>query len=171
MKPIDRSPAVLSSVAATVLGLVVLAALGPFSGISLGLCIVGFALLVVGLLRGIRGVVSGGASGLLLGTAAGAVNGAPVLLALLGLVATVLAWDIGQRAIDIGAQLGRDAETRELELFGLATSAAVGVVTGVAGYLIYLVGAGGQPLSAVFFVLLAVLALFGALSREPIPSE
>ncbi|WP_128223963.1 DUF7519 family protein [Halobacteriaceae archaeon SHR40] len=171
MKPIDRSPAIVSSVAATALGLVVLAALGPFSGIALGLCVVGFALLAVGLLRGIRSAVSGGAGGLLLGTVAGAVNGAPVLLTLLGLVATVLAWDVGQRAIDIGEQLGRDADTSALELFGLATSVAVGVFTGVAGYLIYLAGAGGQPLSALFFVLLAVLVLFAALRREPIPSE
>jgi len=171
MKPIDRSPAVPSSVAAAGLGLVVLAALGPFSGIALGLCVVGFAGLAVGLLRGSRSVVSGGASGLLLGTAAGSVNGAPVLLTLIGLVATVLAWDVGQRAIDIGQQLGRDAETKTLELFGLVRSVAVGVGTGVTGYLIYLVGAGGQSLSAVFFVLLAVLVLFAALSREPIPSD
>lgn len=170
MTQIDSAPAVTSSVAATLLGLLVLVAVGPFSAIALALCGLGVALLGAALLWEVRPAVSGGASALFLGVVAGAVGGAPVLVTLFGVISSVLAWETGHRAIDIGIQLGRGAETDRLELRRLATNGGVGLLTGAGGYLVYLLGASGQPLSALFLVLLAVLILFVTLRRIPAPA-
>jgi len=170
MTRIDTAPAVTSSAAATLLGLIVLVAVGPFSAIALSLCGLGVGGLGVGLRREGRTAVSGGASALFLGVVAGAVGGAPVLVTLFGVVSSVLAWETGQRAIDIGIQLGRGAETDRLELRRLATNGVVGLLTGSGGYLVYLLGASGQPLSALVLVLLAVLVLFVTLRRIPTPT-
>ncbi|WP_449289598.1 DUF7519 family protein [Natronobacterium lacisalsi] len=78
---------------------------------------------------------------------------------LVGAVATVLAWDRAQAAIDLGEQLGREARTLRLEAVGLASSLVVGLASATVGYAIYVVGSGGQPVSALVLLLLAAVLL------------
>ena len=57
----------------------------------------------------------------------GVVHGAPATALLAAAVATVLAWDFGEQAVNLTEQVGRDAETWTAELAHGAGSLAVGV--------------------------------------------
>ena len=80
-----------------------------------------------------------------------------------GVIATVLAWDFGEQAISVGEQLGREADTTQLEITHAAGSTVVGVGAGALGYGIYLVSSGGQPVPTLVFLLLAAVVLTSAL--------
>jgi hypothetical protein len=162
-REIDRSPARLSSaLAISAAGLSAgTSALSGTVGLAGGLA--GFGLLAVGVLLGSRRGVTLGATVLLIGALGGGLlTNAPYLL-LPGVIATVLAWDLGEQAINVGEQLGRQAETTQLEATHAAGSTVVGVGAGGLGYGIYLVSSGGQPVTALVFLLLAVVVLTSAL--------
>jgi hypothetical protein len=162
-REIDRSPARLSSaLAISAAGLAAgTSALSGTVGLAGGAG--GFALLSVGVLLGSRRGVTLGATVLLVAAfGGGLLSDAPYLL-LPGVIATVLAWDLGEQAINVGEQLGREAGTTHLEATHAAGSTVVGVGAGGLGYGIYLVSSGGQPVTALVFLLLAVVVLTSAL--------
>jgi len=72
-------------------------------------------------------------------------------------------WDFGEQAINVGEQLGREADTERLELTHAAASTIIAVAAGGVGYGIYLAGAGNQPMTALVFLLVAAVALTSAL--------
>jgi hypothetical protein len=138
----------------------------PYSVIGLGLAGLGFLALTAGVIVGTRLLATLGASGLFAGAVAAGADTVPVLFTLFGILGAILAYDFAGTAIDLGEQLGREADTQRLELVHLATSSLVGTAVGVVSYLIYTLGAGGQPISAVVGLLLAVVVLFVALRRQ-----
>ncbi|WP_436901681.1 DUF7519 family protein [Halovenus halobia] len=166
MNRITRKPTIVSSVAAVAAGAIGLLLSGLYS--SLGLVAAAGGLLFFGLaaITGIRPLVTVGALGLFVAAVAAGVRGAPPLVLLGAVLAAVLAYDFGGTAVDLGEELGREADTRRLEFFRLATSSLAGFGAATASYLVYLVGAGGQPLSAVVLLLITVFVLFVALRRE-----
>jgi hypothetical protein len=123
-------------------------------------------LLLVAAVTGARPLVTVGALAVFVAALAAGVNGAPPAILLGAVLAAVLAYDFGGTAVDLGEQLGRESDTRRLELLRLATSSLAGVVAATTSYLVYLVGASGQPLSAVVLLLITVFVLFVALRRE-----
>ena len=162
-REIDRSPARLSS-ALAVTAAALAAGTSALSGtFALAGAIGGFALLTAGVVVGSRRGITLGAGVLLLGALVGGLLSGAAYLLLPGVIATVLAWDLGEQAINVGEQLGRDAETTQLEVTHAAGSTVVGVGAGALGYGVYLVSSGGQPVTALVFLLLAVVVLTSAL--------
>lgn len=77
--------------------------------------------------------------------------------------ATIIAWDLGEHAVNVGEQLGRQATTRRLEAAHGAGSLLVGGVAVGAGTVVSGVGTPGLPLPALALLLVSVLLLAGAL--------
>lgn len=100
--------------------------------------LLGLAVLLAGLLPVRTGwertLVNVGAALLFVGVVtSGVVRGASDLGLLLAGVATVLAWDLGEQAVSLGAQVGRQARTRRAALaHGGGTLVAGGVVLAAA---------------------------------------
>lgn len=163
MKPIRRSPTRLSSWAAVSAAVVALTSSGFYSWPALVVGTLGVLVLVGGLGRGSTATVTLGAFGLFVGALLAAVRGAPAVPVLVSVTATVLAWDSAGRAISIGTQLGREANTARLEAVHLAGSLVVGAGTVSVGYGIYWAGTGGQPASVVLFMLIGALLLLAGL--------
>lgn len=159
----DGSPSRVGVLLSIGAGVVALGMIGVYGVLTATAGSVGLLVLTVGVLRGSRRAITVGAFALFVGVLLAGLEGAPPLWILVGAVGTVLAWDIGENAVGIGEQLGGDAETVRLEAVHAATSLGVGAVTVVASYGIYTVAGGGQPLSTLVFLLIAVVALTLAL--------
>lgn len=164
--PTHRPSTLGSSIAlfagvASLLGL----ALASIEALAVGL--LGLALLAGGLFAPARRLVTlAGACFLLALLVAGVRGGGPepLLAAALG---AVLAWDVAEFALGVGEQLSREADTARLEGVHAATSLLVGVVGAGVVYGVYLAGGGGQPASAVVFLLFGAVVLVAVLRRGP----
>lgn len=167
MKPIRRAPTRLSSWAAVSAAVVAVTSSGFYSWPALVVGTLGGLVLVGGLVRGVTATVTLGAFGLFVSALVAAPRSAPAVPILISVTATVLAWDSAGRAISIGTQLGRDANTVRLEAVHLAASLVVGVCTVGVGYGIYRAGTGGQPGAVVLFLLIAALLLLAGLDYRP----
>ncbi|WP_227355251.1 DUF7519 family protein [Haladaptatus salinisoli] len=163
MSEIDRSPARASQLLAVIAGSVALGASAFVGGSGALAGLLGLALVALGVVRGSRRGVTVGSFALLCGVLAGGLVSAPAELLIPGAMATVLAWDFGEQAINVGEQLGREADTQRLELTHAAASTVVAVSAGGVGYGMYLLGSGGQPMTALVSLLIAALALTSAL--------
>jgi hypothetical protein len=162
-REIDRSPARLSSALAVTAAALAAGTSALTTSLGLVVAVAGFLVVGVGVGWGSRRAVTLGAAALLVAALfGGLVSGAPYLL-LPGVIATVLAWDLGEQAINVGEQLGRGADTTRLEVTHAAGSTVVGVGAGALGYGVYLVASGGQPVTALVFLLLAAVVLTSAL--------
>ncbi|MEF8813414.1 MAG: hypothetical protein V5A55_06310 [Halovenus sp.] len=171
MNTLDRSPTPVSSALSALMGVVVLAASGPYATLAAGLAALGLVVLLAGLFVGTHRLTTSGCSGLFVGAVAGGIEGAPILVTLVGVTGAVLAWDFAGYAIDLGVQLGHDADATRLELVHATGSVVVGTGVGGVGFLVYLAATGGQPVSAVFAFLLAAVFLLAALRHlDPVVS-
>lgn len=160
---IDRRPARTSSAAAVGAGLVAAGALllgSPAGFLASG---VGLALLVAGLLQGSRRAIDYGGLVLFGSVFLGGFVGGTVESLLVALPASVVAWDSAEHAINVGEQLGREAETSRGEVVHVAASALVGALSAVLGYAIFRSAGGGKPLAALVFLLLGAVVLMWAL--------
>jgi hypothetical protein len=128
-----------------------------------GIAAMGFAIVGFALLGGRRGLLDLGALVLFGGVAFGAVRGAAILWVLFGTVATILAWDAGGTAMSMGRQLGREASTTRAEVMHAVVGGGVGLVAIGTGYSMYLLASGGQPVSALVVMLLAIALLITGL--------
>ncbi|MCO8247041.1 MULTISPECIES: hypothetical protein [unclassified Haladaptatus] len=160
---IDRSPARVSQLLSVIAASVALGAGALFGGIGALFGLFGLLFVAIGVVRGSRRLVTTGGFVLLAGILAGSLVAAPPELLIPGAIATVLAWDFGEQAINVGEQLGREADTQTLEIMHAASSTIVGVAAGALGYGVYLAGGGGKPVTALVFLLIAMLALTSAL--------
>jgi hypothetical protein len=166
---IDRSPTYLSSGLAVVAAAVTTATAGPFSIPGLVGCVAGVAVLAAGLATGRRRLVRLAGVALVGGVLAAGLVDAPVLATLVGLAGALLAVDFGTTAVDLGTQLGRETPTGRVELLHATTSTLVGAGFVSAGFAVNEFVTGGQPLSAVFGLVLTVVVLLAALRRaEPV---
>lgn len=160
MTGFSPAPARLSAGLAIAAAGVSVAAAGP-AGAPLGA--LGVVLIAAGVLRGARAAVTVGALLAVGGVLAAGLASAPVPGLLVGTAAAVLAWDLGEQAINVGEHLGRVASTRRLELVHAANGTLVAVAGIAVGYGIFLVAAGRQPVPALVVLLAAGLALAAAL--------
>lgn len=168
MTRLDRSPARLSSGFAVVMGLIVATASAPYAAHAAALSVAGLAVLTVGVVVGRHRLVTLGCAGLFVSALAAGAESAPVLVTLISVTGAVLAWDFAGTAIDLGEQLGRSTRTARLEVVHAAGSTAVGAGVGGLGFLVYLSVSDGQPISAVFALLVAaVLLLVGLRHLDP----
>lgn len=160
-RAVDRSPARLSAVMA--IGFALLAALTVPSIVLVlsGLC--GALLVGAGAVWGTRRVVGYGTVLLLGGVLVAGTQGAPPEPLLFRTLLALLAWDAGRYGIVIGEQLGRDADTRRIELAHSAFAAAVGAAGTGLGYATYRVMVGGRPVAAVLLMLFGAVVLVFAL--------
>jgi len=166
---IDRAPARLSSVLA--LGAAVLTtATSAYSPLAFACTLLGGLVLAAGLASGDRTAVTTAGGLLVVGVLLGGVAGAPVAPTLIGVTGGLLALDLGGMALGVGDQLGREAPTARLELVHAAGSVLVGLGLVVGGLVVHETAAGGQPVTGVFGLVVAVVVLFVALRRiNPVP--
>lgn len=161
--PVDRRPPRLGQVLAIGAGLVGVAAAGVGSSVG-GLGAAGGLLVLGGGLHvGSRRAVSVGALALLGGQLYAGLAGAPPAALLVGVAATTLAWDLGGVAIDLGAELGREAIAWRPQVVHAAGSLAVATTVSGVGYGVFLAALGGQTVTALLLLLLGGLALVAAL--------
>lgn len=152
---LTRRPATASSVMSATAAVVAVLATATTSIGGLGAGLVGAVVLIVALVRGYRSLLDVGCLVLFVGVVVGGLEGGTVEVALVGTVATVVAWDVGQAGIDVGDQLGREAETTRLELVHVVSSVLVGTGTVAVAYAVYAVAADRQPVAAVVLLLVA----------------
>lgn len=165
--PVTRRPTVALGTAAVVAAIAVVLAIGPGSVDALAAGSLGAVVLAVGLVRVRRTAIDVGALVLFAAVVATGLEHHAVEPTIVGTIATVMAWDLGHGAVDLGEQLGREARTLRLEAVHVVSSLLVGLVSGTVGYAVYVVGAGGQPVAAVVLSLLAaVLIVVGLGSRR-----
>jgi len=125
----------------------------------------GAGLLVLGVFRGSdRGVFAGSAL-LFGGLVLGGVQGARPPALLLAAVGVAVAYDAGQYAVTLGTQLRAGAPTRRAELVHVGATATVVTATAGVGALVFRVGTGGQPSTALVALLLATVLFVWALLR------
>lgn len=160
--PTDR-PAKASSVLALLVGVVAVGSSASAPMLPFLLTVVGFCAVAAGLVRGSRGWLAAGAVGMIVGVTFGAIAGVSNVLVVLGAAATVSTWDLSERAIGLGEQLGRDATTGRNEVTHAGTTALVGVAAIGAALIVTSVGIGPLPLPALVTVLLAGIVLLIAL--------
>jgi hypothetical protein len=159
MTEITRRPVVRSSLVAGAAALVAVFAAALGSTIGLAFAAVGATIFAAGLWRGHRRAVDAGAIVLFFGVVTGGIGTTTVEPTVAGTIVTILAWDVAHGAIDLGEQLGREADTTRLEAVQVVSSSLVGLLSGTVGYAIYVVGAGGQPVGAAVLLVLAALLI------------
>lgn len=130
-------------------------------------CLLGVAVAGVAVRRGSRRLLTLGTlvafGGVVLaGTATGA-SGTPRVLA--AGAATVVAWDVGENAVDVGRQLGRGARTVEIEAVHALTSALFATAVAAGAWILYGAVRGDAPTPAVVALIVAAVALAWALDR------
>ena len=160
---ITRLPSLHSGVFAAAAISVVTLVLGFYAVLSVpfgGLALCAAAVAVV---RGWRRAAVWAGVLLFGGAVAAAVENAPTLVVLVGAGGAVVAWDLLDNAISLGEQLGREADTRRTEVVHAGGSVAVALGVAAGSYGLYSVAGGGKPLSALVFLLVAVVALTSVL--------
>lgn len=161
---IDRLPTRTSGALALVAGVVAtMASAGP--PLAALVCVVGVVVLAAGLVTGRQSAVTAGAGLLVLGALLGGTRSLPVLSTLVGVAAGLLAFDLGSTAVALGDQLGREADTLQVELLHAAASTLVGATFVTVGFTVHEVASGGRPLSGVLALLVAAVVLVAALRR------
>lgn len=161
-RSITRQPATLSSTLSLVTAALVIALGAAFSPLAVAPGVLGLVALGLATTDGSRRMADLGGAALVLTTVLAGLWG-PAAVALGCAVGTVLAWDLAGNAIGIGEQIGREADTGWMEPVHAAGTLGAGLLTAGTSYVIYRSAAGGQPVAAVFFLLLAALALISSL--------
>lgn len=166
MTPIDRAPSRLSAAIAVGAAVVAGGATGIYSVGAASINAVGVGLIIWGVLRACRGATTAGAAVLFGGALVAGVQGVPAGPLLVAVTAAVVAWDAAGTAISVGQQLGRAAVTTRVELAHAAASMSVGVVTASIGYGLFRAATGGQPVTALLFLVIAAVLLAWALTAD-----
>ncbi len=159
---VTRAPTRLGRRLALVAAVTVTLLVGTTSVPAVGLGVVGVVTLWGATLGGRRGLVDLGGLMLLLATVIAGTT-APVPVTLVCAVGSVVAWDVATNAVELGEQMGREADTTRAEVTHALATTGVGAGLAGASYGVYLAGAGGQPVGAVIVLLVGVLALLSAL--------
>lgn len=160
-EPIRRSPPLsigIAAVAATVAALLVVSV--PTAA---GFGALGTILMIGGLLSGSRLLVDLSGSVLALTVIVGGSLGVGPASISVAALAAVVAFDVGDHAHDLGQQVGRDTRTRRNELTHAGGSLFVGGIAGTIAYAVFFAMAGGQPTTALAFLLCGAIALVVAL--------
>jgi hypothetical protein len=158
---VRRGPSRAAQLITVVAALLGMGLTTPFTLVSIpfgvaGLVIVALSMTVA---TSVRWLSVGTALILVGAVLAGAFGALSPEVALVGVSATVLAWDAGQHGIVLGEQLGRGtAPRRNLIVHVAATTVALTVVSAV-GYATFVFVGGQRPAPAVSVVLLGIVFL------------
>lgn len=130
--------------------------------------IVGLLILVLGLGAAVpgreRSFITIGTGMVLLGVFfSGIVYGASMGRLLAATVATVVAWDLGEQAVNLGEHVGRQARTWQVEAVHGGAAVLVGVIAVVAAFGIYHINITGVPLGGLSALLVGGVVLAVAL--------
>ncbi|WP_257298121.1 hypothetical protein [Haloarchaeobius sp. FL176] len=132
---------------------------------TVALAAVGFALLAVGVWRGVRTGITLGSLGLFLAVVlAGTVL--PPLPTLLGGLGATVAWDAGHHARELDRQLGRESPSGAVERRHLGYLLVVGAASVGLSYIGYLSVAGSLGPGSAVLLFVGTVALFVAFGRE-----
>lgn len=160
---VDRSPTKPGAAISLAAGILAVAVLGVAMPPSAGLTIPGVAVIGAGLHYGRERFVTGGGVLLFAGVLVAGVGDAGVGPTLIGGALSVLAWDAAVNAVELGEQVGYEAETRSAELSHAAGTTAIGFGTAVAAYALYVPFEGGRPIVSVVLLTVAAVLLASAL--------
>lgn len=160
---VDHTPTVPSRAIATVAATVAFASTLQGSPGSVGVALLGASTLALGAFTGSRVALDGGAGLLFLGVVLAAAFTSQPVIPLLGGVATVVAWDVGDTGISLGRQLGTAASARRLEAVHAGSSVVVGLAAVVISAAVFTFAAGNQPLPALVLLLFAAVVLTATL--------
>ncbi len=161
---VTHSPARFSSVLAVAAALLAVIAGSLVSTLALGIGVFGLGGVAAGLfVLESKRFVSAGIALVFVAVVFGGVLGNPAELVLLASLATIVAFDLGQNAFSVGAQMSAETETRRGELVHAATSVAVGTLAAAGVYAVYLLAAGGQAIATLALLLLGAVLLVWAI--------
>jgi len=135
---------------------------GSTTGLAIGLIGVGF--IAFGLTRTRLFTFDFGALFLFGGVLHSGLETGLIEVTLVGTIATILAWDLGHTARDLGVQLGRETDTARLELARFVGSVTVAVASAGFGYAIFFAAQGLESTTALAAMILAALFATFALS-------
>ncbi|APX96474.1 DUF7519 family protein [Natronorubrum daqingense] len=167
---ITRRPTVALQTVSLVATLVsAIAASGSFRAIPVA--VAGFAAFAFGFSRSRSTALDLGGVLLCLAVGIAALEQPPIEQTVVGAIAAIVAWELGHSAIVLGEQLGREATTIRLEAVHAVSSLLVGLVAGTAGFVVYSVAGGGQPVTAIVTLLLAAVLLTIGLGTRPERTE
>lgn len=144
------------AVGASMVATVTLASVWLAASIGAGL---GTVLLVAGLIRGSRKLVSVGAGAMLFSLVTAGLADAPVIPVVITAVAVLVAYDAAQYTVQLGKQVGADADTTSTELSHIGVTVAVTVACGTLGIGVFTLAPAQQP-GIVLFTLLVAAVLF-----------
>lgn len=152
----DGRPTRVGSAVSMLLGAVAVVATLA-GGLAALVSVAGLAGLALGLRRGTVRTVTLGSAVQFAGVLLAGVLGAPPEAVLLAAAFVVVAWDVGEHAVGLGAQVGRRAATTRAELVHAAGSTLVASTAAAVAYLAF------QTLASESVLALVLLALGGLL--------
>ncbi len=152
----DPRPAGLSAWLTAAAALVAVAA-SAVTATATVLGAVGLIAMPVGVARGADRLHRVGALALFGGVLLAGSAGASPATMLVATGATVVAWDAGENALELGRQVGSRAGTRRAVLVHTGATAGVAALVGAVGLGVYRFAGAGQPTVAVVLLLAAAL--------------
>lgn len=148
VRTIDRRPTRLASGTACLFAVVGAGAVALLAWEAVVPSILGLLCIVIAVISGWRLATTLGLAGIGGGAILAGAFGVPVEIVVLAVAMAVLAWDAARTAIDLGSHVGRNGTTRRVELTHILASIGVATIASGGGLLVYGVGRGGQPISA-----------------------
>lgn len=161
---VTRRPPPAGIWGATLAALAGATAVGLSSPTAGGVGALGTVLVVVGLVRPSRRILGAGAIAVAVAVlVANAFGGPGAGASLVGVIGAALAWDVGEHALGLGEQLGRETDVTRNVAVHTAASLTVGAVSAGVAFGVYSAAAGGQPVVALVFLLVGAVALASAI--------
>lgn len=158
---VENAPTRLSQAITLVAATIGVALTAPFTILALPFAVAGLGLVAGSLVVAYsRNWLTVGIGLVLFGAIiSGGFGAVPPEFLLIGVSATLLAFDVGQYGIGVGEQLGRQTQTRRLETTHATATVIALTVANAFVYAIYLFAGDGRPAPAVALLLIGVIML------------
>lgn len=156
---VDHAPPRTAQVMTVVAILLGALSTAPYATLAIPFGLAGVAIVAAAIFwRYSRSWLTAGTALVLVGAlVTGAYGAVPSELMVVGVGATLLAWDVGQHGIVIGEQLGRDARTdRNLQVHAATGVVTIGIVSAIA-YVSFRLAGSGRPAPAVTVVVIGLV--------------
>lgn len=158
---IVHAPPRLAQVISIVAALIGVALTIPFTILAIPFGVAGFILVAASVfsLYSRRWLTAGIGMILFGALITGSYGSLPAELLLVGVGATLIAWDAGQHGVLLGNQLGRQAPSQRNQIVHVTSSALMIGIVSMFTYGIFLVGAAGRPEPAVALAVIGLVVL------------